>query len=508
MGNQSTAVVEIDSIEIEEGHNPRSAFDEAAMSELEASIRASGLVTALTVRPNGNEGSYLLIAGERRLIAAKRAGLKSVPVVIREQGDPLAAAIAENLIRADLDPIEEARALARLGEAEQLSTHKELARRVGKSSAFVSARLRLLKLPEAVQSAIAKGDVPVAAEPDLRKVAKVSPEVATCACVLASEGEIDGRDLLDRFDEVLCAVAESERPGMSTMIDVARSVWLSDVVTDPEAHADQAERWRAVRPYEKADDPTLRFGEAEIDAARAAGKLLESEVDHGGWASRASYVCDAELAADLAERVLERSEKEVVRRTKESAAARGEGDNEVSPEDAAERLREERRSERAKAKREAEKARSFNLDLGRALVARRGAASRKEHSLGRARALAEVVLADNPNLAARGLRLVLPQLQDVEVKQLKSGESREIVTYRDAADCEQYLRKRIAEAKSANEILELLGDALIAAMNADQRELAQSRQVHWWTPAQDRVRKLLAPDARSVRPRRRKAGRD
>ena len=117
-----------------------------------------------------------------------------------------------------------------------------------------------------------------------------------------------------------------------------------------------------------------------------------------------------------------------------------------------------------------------------------------------------MILSDNPNLAARGLRLVLSQLQEVEVKVLKSGEQREKVTYKEAEECESYLRARIAEAKSANEVLELLADALIAATVADERELAQSRRVNYWVPAEEQVKKLLAADVKSVRPRRRKGG--
>jgi ParB/RepB/Spo0J family partition protein len=502
MDEAKTQTVEIDRIRVEDGFNPRTDFDEGSLSELEASIRQTGLVTALTVRPNG-EG-YILIAGQRRLIAAKRAGLKAVPILVREGSDALAAAVAENLIRADLDPIEEANALARLAEAEKLATNKQLAERVGKSSAYVSERLRLLALPEAVQVQVAAGKVPVAAERELRKAAKVSSAIAECACKLVARGEIEGRDLLERFDEVLHAVAESNLRQRPPMVEVGRGAMLSQLVSDPEQHKALAERIAATSPYRAEDDPYLQLAEAEVDAARAAGRLLEYEVDHGGWTSSVAYLCDTELAADLALRTVERLEKEAAEQAKEiTGEARSNGAVESS-EQVQERVSTERREGREKARKDATKARSFNLDLGRKLLARRGAASRKEHSLARARALAEIVLADNPNLAARGLRLVLPQLQEVETKTLKSGESRETVSYRDAGECEDYLRKRISEAKTANEVLELLADALIAAQTADERELAQSRRIHWWSSAESRIAKLLAPDVKSVRPGRRR----
>ncbi len=501
MSKTETQVVAIEKIEVKDGFNPRSDFDEKRLAELEASIRQSGLVTALTVRANGG-GKFVLIAGERRLTAAKRAGLTEVPVVIREGKDALSAAIAENLIREDLDPIEEARALQRLAEAEKLTTHKKLADRVGKSSAYVSERLRLLALPEKVQARIADGSVPVGAERNLRQAAEVCPAVAECACQLVARGEIEGRDLIERFDEVLYAVAESELRERPTMIDIGRGLWLSQVVDDPEQHAVIADRWRVATPYGNADDPMIHFEEPELDAARASGRLLEYEVDRGGWTSRIAFLCDRELAADLANRALERAEKDAIKRAKAAAKARGDDPDKVDPETSAERLREGQRELREKAKVDTEKARTFNLELGRKLISRRGAKSRKEHSLERARAIAEVILRDNGNLAARGLRLVLPQLQEVEVNKLKSGENREKVTYQEPDQCESYLRARIAEAKSANEILELLADSLIAATVADEREIAQSRRVNYWVPAEERVKKLLNADVKSVRPAR------
>jgi ParB/RepB/Spo0J family partition protein len=500
MNETRTETVEIDKIKIDEDFNPRSDFDERSLTELEASIRQTGLVTALTVRPNGD--GYVLIAGQRRLIAAKRAGLETVPVVVREGTDALAAAIAENLIRADLDPIEEANALARIAEAEKLATHKQLAERVGKSSAYVSERLRLLALPEAAQLQIAAGKVPVAAERELRKAAEVSPAIAECACKLVARGEIEGRDLMERFDEVLHAVAESGLREKPAMVEVGHGVLLSQLVADPAQHKALAERINATQRYRDEEDPYLHLAEAEVDAARAAGCLLEYEVEREGWTARASYLCDAELAADIAVRAVERLEKEAAKRAKQLASEAGSNGEVESTEEVQERVSRERREGREEAKKEAIRARTFNLDLGRKLVARRGAATRKEHSLARARALAELVLADNPNLAARGLRLVLPQLQEVETKTLKSGESRETVSYHDAPACEAYLRNRIEEARTPNEILELLADALVAALSADERELAQSRRIHWWAPAGERIEKLLAADAKSVRPGR------
>jgi ParB family chromosome partitioning protein len=498
MSETRTAMIEITKIAMEDGFNPRLTFDERALDELVASVREQGIVTALTVRSDGN-GGYVLIAGARRLEAARRAGLSQVPAVIRTADGALAAAIAENLIRADLDPIEEARALQRLGEAEKLSTHKEIAARVGKSAAHVSERLRLLSLPGACQAQIAAGTVPVAAERDLRRVAKISPAVAEGVCELVERGEVEGRDLVDRFGEVLVALAEDE--GAPTMIDTS-GARLSEMVPDAERRSALAERLVAALPYQRSDEGPIHLEEAEIDAARAAGCLIEHTIDHGGWESTVAFICDAELAADLAVRAVERIERQAAELAEARAKLTGRSDDDGSA--AAEDVEQARRAAREQAKEAAAAGRSFNLELGRKLVARRGAKSRKEHSLARARAVAALILADNDNLPARGLRLVLPQLQEVEAGTLKSGEAREKVTYAEPAACADYLAARIDEARSANEVLELLADALIAATLADERELPQSRRAHWWSRVGEDIEKLLASDIRSVRPRRRR----
>ena len=88
------------------------------------------------------------------------------------------------------------------------------------------------------------------------------------------------------------------------------------------------------------------------------------------------------------------------------------------------------------------------------------------------------------------------------MKTLKSGEERQKVDYSGIPECQTYIENRIAEAKSADEVLELLADALIAALISDEAELPQSRQIHWWSPVGDKVRKLLANDIKSVKPGR------
>ncbi len=136
---------------------PRTYFDEAAIEDLVASVRAQGIIQPLVVTPEG-EG-YAIIAGERRWRAARKAGLAAVPVVIRQVADDrelLELALVENLQRSDLNPIEEAEAYAALQEKFGLS-QEEVANRVGKARTTVTNALRLLRLPDEVLDLLREG---------------------------------------------------------------------------------------------------------------------------------------------------------------------------------------------------------------------------------------------------------------------------------------------------------------------------------------------------------------
>lgn len=140
-------------------YQPRTKFDEAALSELADSIRAQGLMQPIVVRKIG-ETRYEIIAGERRFRAAKRAGLDEVPVIVRDVDDQgaLALSLIENIQREDLNVIEEARALKRLADEFAL-THEQVAQAVGRSRSAVSNLLRLTELAPQVQDKVLDGQL-------------------------------------------------------------------------------------------------------------------------------------------------------------------------------------------------------------------------------------------------------------------------------------------------------------------------------------------------------------
>lgn len=132
-------------------YQPRRNFDEAALDELAASLKAQGMIQPVVVRELAR-GRYELIAGERRWRAAQRAGLSEVPALVREVPEQtvLAMALIENIQREDLSPLEEADALQRLIDEFDL-THQQVANAVGRSRAAVSNLLRLLELPAPIR---------------------------------------------------------------------------------------------------------------------------------------------------------------------------------------------------------------------------------------------------------------------------------------------------------------------------------------------------------------------
>jgi ParB family chromosome partitioning protein len=151
---------ELDASKIEPNPDqPRAKFDAAALDALAGSIGSVGMLQPLIVRPL-EAGRYELVAGERRWRAAQKAGIERVPAVIRTspEDERLQSALIENMVREDLNPVEEARACAALVDDLGISK-EELARRVGRSRAAISNLIRLLDLPDSVLALLERGEL-------------------------------------------------------------------------------------------------------------------------------------------------------------------------------------------------------------------------------------------------------------------------------------------------------------------------------------------------------------
>ena len=158
-GGTGTGLQEISVSSIDPNPNqPRNHFDEDSLAELSASIKAIGLLQPVLVRPSSTPDRFELIAGERRWRASKRAGLSTIPAIVRVTDDvsSVEQALVENLHRQDLTPLEEAAAYQQLLEDFSM-THEQVAAKVGKSRSAITNSLRLLTLPPMIQQYLAEG---------------------------------------------------------------------------------------------------------------------------------------------------------------------------------------------------------------------------------------------------------------------------------------------------------------------------------------------------------------
>jgi ParB family chromosome partitioning protein len=190
-------------------YQPRREFNETELSELQASLKASGLLQPIAVRPVPG-GGYELISGERRLRAATRLGWTDIPAIVRDVDDRtlLTLALVENLQRADLNAVEEARGYRRLSE-EFGFTHAQIAEAIGKDRTSVTSLLRILQLPAPVLDIVEKGQLSAG-----HARALVSLEDDRRALSLANEAvarQLSVRELESRVREILQPAA-AKRP--------------------------------------------------------------------------------------------------------------------------------------------------------------------------------------------------------------------------------------------------------------------------------------------------------
>lgn len=188
---------------------PRTTFDESQIEELADSIRAQGVIQPLVVAPDpAVSGVYMIVAGERRWRASRKAGLETVPVVVREvSGDRelLELALVENLQRSDLNPLDEAEAYLALQEKFSLS-QEEIAARVGKARTTVTNSLRLLRLPDEVQELLREGQLTAGQARPLLGLATPEEQVR-----LAERAVRDGLSARDMEREASAAPRESKK---------------------------------------------------------------------------------------------------------------------------------------------------------------------------------------------------------------------------------------------------------------------------------------------------------
>ena len=191
-------------------YQPRQHFEASALDELAESIKAQGVIQPILVRAVGKD-RYEIIAGERRWRASERAGLAEVPVVLRKVDDRavIAMALIENIQREDLNPLEEAQALARLIDEFAL-THQQAAEAVGRSRAAVSNLLRLLELPEAIRALVDARKLEMG---HARALLTLNPQAAVALAQQAAEEGWSVREVERRAHELAAGKLPETKPG-------------------------------------------------------------------------------------------------------------------------------------------------------------------------------------------------------------------------------------------------------------------------------------------------------
>jgi len=227
--------------------NPRQVFNAERLRELADSIKQQGVVQPLVVRPKA-DGGFVLIAGERRWRAAQLAGLKTVPVVVKDVSGAKAfeLTLVENLQREDLNPIEEAEAFQRL-IGEHGYTQEQLAERVGKDRTTVANSLRLLKLPDGVRGRLASGELAMGHARALLGLESAGAMERAAAQVVKKQLSVRQTEALVR-KERQGAPADKPKPAVSPGV--------RDLVVRLERHFDSAVR---------LNQKTGQAGTVEID---------------------------------------------------------------------------------------------------------------------------------------------------------------------------------------------------------------------------------------------------
>jgi ParB/RepB/Spo0J family partition protein len=459
-------VEEIPVDRIQAGGNVRD-LDGEHVSRLVASMKVRGLLTPIDVVAVDGE-RFALVAGAHRLAAAGELGWPTIAAQIGEQAEGRSGDQgAENILRKQLTPLEEARQVEKmLGDG---YTADGAATVLGWSKRRVTARRRILELPETAQTLVGTGEIPAAGIDTLLEIQTISPKLAALIAEVLAEASAEGNPLgaqLARDPGWLVRQVLSHRPG-ELFAELAGVTLYEDQVAELKLGKKTTALYTEAKTLHGQLDryaygpPPVRLGEAELDQARAAGVLLELDrtqviLDRGVYRELVKTAV-ARTAEDLRARAAARATEQRERK------AAGAGKRERTP-------REEADVEhRAQAREFTRRAHNVNLDLGAALLD--GLAAVDPADINVAQFFAFGLLGpDTPNylgtgdhvartIAANGIRLVLDEHRTTETPTLKSGQpGKTKVTYGEPEDALKWLWKFVEGAKTAGE---LYGRALV-----------------------------------------------
>ena len=331
-------------------------LDDTHVDNLAQSIALRGLLVPLIVRPT--DAGYELVAGYHRMAACRKLDLPDAPVVVRDKEGSSADSAAENVTRKQLTPLEEAKAVqAMLDEGYTLDG---AAQALGWSRQLVTARAKILKLPEVGQALVGAGEIPVSAIDTLLAIADVSPPIAHAICTSVGAGAVAGSQLVNNAG---WAIGQALRDGgKDTFGAYLNTVHHNDLKSlrlgkKTDALVAEAEKLHKQVDQYAYGPPTIRFTDADVDQARAAGLLIELD-------RSAPIITDLALYRELTKQAIARTVEQLRERaaTKAKGKRTGASKRERTP-------REELDVEHRATLRElTRQAHGTNLDLGAALL--------------------------------------------------------------------------------------------------------------------------------------------
>ena len=456
------------------GDNVRD-LDAAHVDSLAQSIALRGLLVPLIVR--ATDAGFELVAGYHRYHACRKLGLDDAPVVVREKEGSSADSAAENVTRKQLTPLEEAKAIQAM--VDEGYTLDGAAQALGWSRQLAAARAKILKLPEVGQALVGAGEIPVSAIDTLLAVADVSPPIAHAICTSIGAGAVAGSQLVNNAG---WAIGQALRGGgKNTFGAYLNTVHPNDLKSlrlgkKTDALVAEAEKLHKQVDQYAYGPPTMRFTDADIDQARAAGVLIDLD-------RSAPIITDLALYRELTKQAIART----VEQLRERAAVKAKGKRTG----AAKRERTPREEldveHRATLRELTRQAHGTNLDLGAALLTELATVAPDDMDVARFFALgllgpetsSYLGTSDHVarTIAANGLRLVLDEHRTTRTPTLKSGKpGKTKVAYGDVDAAAKWMWRFIDGAKTAGELYGRVLVVFAAQHYASQLVLANSQR--------------------------------
>lgn len=506
----STTVTSTRTVAIERIHLPENVrdLDKAHVKALAGSMQLQGMLVPIVLRER-SDGDFDLVAGFHRMAAAPLADLGEVPYVVREADTEEADRAVENIARKQLNPYEEAKAVRAM--LDRNFTEDGAAQALGWPKARVTARMKLLELPERAQQLVGEGAIALAAVDPLRRIGAIAPKLLDIV-VAHLDGHGSAAEQLNRDPGWVVGSALKHAGDRKVFAAFLTTVSANEIAelrlgrkTD-QLYAEAEKLHKQLDPHAYGP-PTVRFEEQDVDQARAAGVLIEFDNSRPIIVDRAVY---RELVKSAVTRTHGTLQQKTADRADERSASKA-TNKPVDPAAVAKRERD------AKLRDRADEAHGVNTDLGHALL--NTLASVDPNDMDVARFFVYALLgADHDKspyiqsgdrvarIAAGGVRLVIEELRTDVTKTLKDG-SRGRLRYdygdhRDPQAAIAWLWKYLDGARTA---ADLYGRALVviaAEQHASRLTINGSQRVPptTWASHNDRAAKALRKLCRSVVP--------